>query len=558
MLKNQIQPDEQHPLITLTGGGSRTRRSRLRRFCAWQQNTADPWYLPDPASWRDQLIRQEGLTAVTARAYLATVRSAYRQLLRSNQVRQWFYGGLSPDLPPERKLALLTEFIARLKNAIDPANAPVTTVTIQDEADSDRLWLTPPQVAALVQAPGLDSLKGLRDTALIALLLCTGIRAAEVVDLDVIDLRAQLGGALALKVRSGKGDKQRLTPYGAQDWGLVLTEAWLETADLTDGPVFVGLRRGGHFYLEDGQPQRLAVNAVGTILRQYPVPVDGQLVSVKPHDLRRTYARRLYLVGTDLTAIQQNMGHDNQDVTLNYIGQLDAEQRVPDDAYGTAWLQPLWDALSHRAADAASAEEPSLSPVPIPVPDQPAGTITPIVAVGGYVFKIWLPDLRPQIWRRFKVPSGISFRQLHDVIQIVMGWENYHLYRFAVGFYGFADNPMGAGDRYSDEAIDAHLNHPDAEFFYEYDFGDSWGHILKLEKTLLKPVKVPVCLAGNRACPPEDCGGTWVYDEFLRSRQKKAGRVSRKWQEHIGKYWDSEAFDRKRINKELKEFWQRD
>ena len=555
MLDKSIQPDEQHPLITLTGGGSRTRRSRLRRFCAWQQNTIDSWYLPDLASWRDQLIREEGLTATTACAYLATIRSAYRQLLRSNQLRQWFYDGLAPDLPPERKLALLTEFITRLKNAIDPDNAPVATVTIQDEADRDRLWLTLPQVAALVQAPGLDTLKGLRDTALIALLLCTGIRAAEAVDLDIIDLRAQLGGALALKVRSGKGNKQRLVPYGAQDWGLVLTEAWIAAADLTGGPVFVGLRRGGHFYLEEGQPQRLAVNAVGTILRDYPVPVDGHLVSVKPHDLRRTYARRLYLVGTDLTAIQQNMGHDHQDTTLNYIGQLDAEQRVPDDAYGTAWLQPLWDTLARRTDTPKTCAGEPLLLDPIPVLDEPDRPISPTTEVGGYVFKIWLHDLHPQIWRRFQVPSGISFRQLHDIIQIVMGWENYHLYRFAVGYYGFTDSPMGPGDHYSDELIDAHLNYPDAEFFYEYDFGDSWGHILKLEKTLLKPVQVPACLAGNRACPPEDCGGTWVYDEFLRSRKKKAGRVSRKWQDHLGTYWDSGDFDREGINRELREFW---
>jgi hypothetical protein len=399
--------------------------------------------------------------------------------------------------------------------------------------------------------------KELRDTALIALLLCTGIRAAEVVALDIADLRAQLGGALALKVRAGKGNKQRLVPYGAHDWGLVLTEAWLEAAALTDGPVFVGLRRGGHFYLADGQHQRLAVNAVGTILREYPIPVEGQLVSVKPHDLRRTYAQRLYLVGTDLMAIQQNMGHDNQDTTLNYIGQLDAEQRVPTDAYGTTWLQPLWDTLAYRTDTPPVEENHSFSLDPIAAVAQLPGTPLYTQDAGGYVFKLWLHDLRPQIWRRFKVPSGITFRQLHDIIQIVMGWENYHLYRFAVGFQGFTDHPMDPGDRYSDEVIDAHLTQTDAEFFYEYDFGDSWGHILKLEKTLRKPVELPLCLAGNRACPPEDCGGPWVYDEFLRSRKKKAGRVSRKWQDHIGQYWDSEVFDRKHINKELKDFWRR-
>jgi hypothetical protein len=114
----------------------------------------------------------------------------------------------------------------------------------------------------------------------------------------------------------------------------------------------------------------------------------------------------------------------------------------------------------------------------------------------------------------------------------------------------------GGGDRDADEVIDAYLSQGGAEFFYEYDFGDAWGHILKLEKMLTDPVEVPVCLEGTRACPPEDCGGPWLYDEFLRSRQKKAGRVSPKWQEHIGSYWDSEGFDRARINQELAAFWQ--
>lgn len=92
----------------------------------------------------------------------------------------------------------------------------------------------------------------------------------------------------------------------------------------------------------------MAVNAVGTCLRRYPISIDGTLTSIQPHDLRRTYARRLYLVGTDLTAIQQNLGHDNQQTTLDYIGSLDADYRAPDDAYDTVWLQPLWEELAHR------------------------------------------------------------------------------------------------------------------------------------------------------------------------------------------------------------------
>lgn len=61
-------------------------------------------------------------------------------------------------------------------------------------------------------------------------------------------------------------------------------------------------------------------------------------MTIEPHDLRRTYARRLYMIGTDLTAIQQNLGHENHQTTLDYIGELDGQVRAPNDAYGTAWL----------------------------------------------------------------------------------------------------------------------------------------------------------------------------------------------------------------------------
>jgi site-specific recombinase XerD len=540
MWQTNIQKAEQHPLLVFAGGGSRVRRSRLNKFCDWQLKTQDKWYLPDLASWRDYLSEKD-LTATTVRAYLSTVRAAYRHLLRSNDLRQQIYASFDDDMSPERKLALLTEFVTQLKNAIDPDNSPVKVIDIQDEDDTDHIWLTSSQVAALVLSPGLDTLKGLRDTAMIALILCTGVRAAEALALDVEDLRAQLGGELALRIKSGKGMKQRLVPYGAQDWGLTLVEAWLQRAGLISGPVFVGMRRGDNFYLDsDGQHMRLSERSLEYTLRDYPISINGELCTVAPHDLRRTYARQLYLIGTDLTAIQQNMGHEYQDTTLTYIGVLDAKKRTPQDAYGTTWLKPLWDELLIDPDDNVMAADE------LPLPQRVSG---------GYVFKIWLHDIHPQIWRRFKVPAGISFRQLHDIIQIVMGWENYHLYRFAVGYYGFMDDPMGAEDRYSDEAIDIYLKHPEAELFYEYDFGDSWGHILKLEKKLTKHVATPQCMAGNRACPPEDSGGAFMYNQFLHSRKKRKGRVSRKWKELIGNYWDADAFDLKQANEEIAEFW---
>jgi hypothetical protein len=111
------------------------------------------------------------------------------------------------------------------------------------------------------------------------------------------------------------------------------------------------------------------------------------------------------------------------------------------------------------------------------------------------------------------------------------------------------------GDRYPDELIDGHLR-PGTQLLYEYDFGDRWEHTLVLEKQLSLPVQAPRCNVGARACPPEDCGGPWLYDEFLHARKKRKGKVSPKWQDRIGSYWDADAFDKDQINQELAEYWQ--
>ena len=110
--------------------------------------------------------------------------------------------------------------------------APVKLVAKQDTADSEHLRLKPYQVSALIQAPGIANLRGLRDTALMTLMVCTGIRAAEAAALQVDDLRQHLGGELSLRVREGKGAKQRLIPYGPLNWCLMYVDAWLGRAEI--------------------------------------------------------------------------------------------------------------------------------------------------------------------------------------------------------------------------------------------------------------------------------------------------------------------------------------
>ena len=219
--------------------------------------------------------------------------------------------------------------MTRLQNDIDPKRSAVKQVVRQDVPDSAHLRLTSEQASALLASPGVGTLAGLRDTAVITVLLCTGIREAELCGLEVGDLRQTLTGELALHVRQGKGCKERLIPYGALDWALAVVDKWMEAAAIETGPVFRGFYRGGQRL----RPGRLSARAVGYILESHPVAVDGQLRHVRPHDCRRTYAKRMYDGGMELLAIQRNLGHSDQRTTLGYIGDLNAEARRAPAVY---------------------------------------------------------------------------------------------------------------------------------------------------------------------------------------------------------------------------------
>lgn len=310
-------------------------RYRLGAFADWLKECSRPWHDPDLRAYRDAMLAQD-YAPTTVSAHLSTVRACYRRLLRDNSLRDALEIAVRDRLEtrnrpysPADVEALVRRKLDQLENGIDPAVSPVTTKTSQDTPDSAHLRLTKKQADALLAAPGLDDLKGLRDTAVIALMLCTGIREAELSGLEVRDLRQRLGGELALHIREGKGCKERLAPYGELDWVLVVVEAWLEAAGIADGPVFRGFYRGNKTL----RPGPLSVRAIQYLLDRYPIAVNGELVKVKPHDLRRTYARRLYEAGMAPVEIQQNLGHADLKTTLGYIGILDADRRRPPAVY---------------------------------------------------------------------------------------------------------------------------------------------------------------------------------------------------------------------------------
>ncbi len=332
-MPSQLVPTSSPTDILLPSNPGKDTKYRLGKFAAWLASSHTTWHAADLAVYRDHMLAQ-GYAASTVSAHLSTVRARYAALIRDRDLFYALVAGRTDDVL--KRKAFVDEMIARLRNAIDPAASTVKVKTSQDVTDAAHLRLTSAQASHLMAAPGVHTLRGLRDTSLIALMLCTGIREGEAAALEVRDLRQRLGGELALHVREGKGCKERLVPYGDLQWILAVLDKWLEAARpatrgaaIGQGPVFRGFFKGNR-RLRSG---RLSVRAIQYLLHRYPIMVEGKLVTVNPHDLRRTYARRLYEAGVDLVAIQQNLGHADVKTTLGYIGQLSAETRKPPAVY---------------------------------------------------------------------------------------------------------------------------------------------------------------------------------------------------------------------------------
>lgn len=139
-----------------------------------------------------------------------------------------------------------------------------------------------------------------------------------------------------------------------------------------------------------------------------------------------------------------------------------------------------------------------------------------------YQLKIELLGIKPPIWRKIKVNGKTIFGDLHMIIQIVMGWEDDHLFEFENKELRISDNSESdffnrfeAKD--SDEiTIEEVLKRKGSKIKYIYDFGDSWEHLITVEETEDGVLSNgAICLKGKRNCPPEDCGGIWGYMENL-------------------------------------------
>ncbi len=199
-----------------------------------------------------------------------------------------------------------------------------------------------------------------------------------------------------------------------------------------------------------------------------------------------------------------------------------------------------------------------------------------------YQFKIRLKDINPMIWRRFLIQSNATLKDLHYVIQILMGWTDYHLNEFIIKGQSYTipnmiGNPSSCGQYGSDIKLEDFKFRKNEKFLYSYDFTAGWEFEVRLETIDFPKDKkklYPICISGSGASPDEECGGPhrfselkdyWsiksydIFIEFLSalvddkiSDDKMLSEVFNRHELQEAAYWlNIHKYERKKINKIL-------
>jgi hypothetical protein len=169
-----------------------------------------------------------------------------------------------------------------------------------------------------------------------------------------------------------------------------------------------------------------------------------------------------------------------------------------------------------------------------------------------FVLRVALREIAPPIWRTVRVPGWYTLNQLHRVFQMIFGWQDYHLYAFEIGSRRFErKHPESEGEDTGAATLAKLGLERGTEFSYEYDFGDGWVHEVRVED--VQPTgsdeddwqALPVLLGGERAGPPEDCGGPFGYQDLVDALRNPADGDPehdhlRAW---VGGAYDPERFD---------------
>lgn len=188
-----------------------------------------------------------------------------------------------------------------------------------------------------------------------------------------------------------------------------------------------------------------------------------------------------------------------------------------------------------------------------------------------YQLKIVLSDLKPAVWRRLLVRGDMNLGLLHAAIQVAMGWTNSHLHQFLVDDTYYSDPAFELGAPSAEHRVEDENQallmgaapHRGDVIWYEYDFGDSWRHEIRVEKIQATDPAWTVfaeCIGGARACPPEDSGGPFGYQDLLDTLKHPKGEEYEELMEWLDPSFDPKALEPSlaKVNKYLRKLkWPR-
>ena len=184
-------------------------------------------------------------------------------------------------------------------------------------------WLTLAQAQQMLTLPDVSTVKGLRDRAILAVLLGCGLRREECAALTVAHIQQREGRWVIVDL-VGKRSKTRSVPMPS--WAKYAIDAYLLAAAIVDGPLFRSTRRGGHI-----QADGMTAQAVFDVVKLYAQQIG---VDVRPHDLRRTFAKLAHKGNSPIEQIQLSLGHSSVQTTERYIGVQQDLTSAPCDALG--------------------------------------------------------------------------------------------------------------------------------------------------------------------------------------------------------------------------------
>lgn len=187
-------------------------------------------------------------------------------------------------------------------------------------------WLTKGQAQELLDLPDTGTLRGLRDRAILAVMLGCGLRRSEVAGLTFAHL-GQRDGRWVIVDLLGKGQRTRSVPMPA--WAKAAVDQWAARAQIGDGNVFRSIRRGDHLGGEGMTDQ-----AVADVVKSYAGELGKPGVNLAAHDLRRTFAKLAHKGGSSIDQIQLSLGHASIVTTERYLGVSQSLDNAPCDHVG--------------------------------------------------------------------------------------------------------------------------------------------------------------------------------------------------------------------------------